>query len=189
MAHGTNTIYISILSFQLRTAGIAIDIKILTNSNRTSTVTIIISRSEVVCMRPDSIGIATIGCAFTCINDIDLIYIAIAIPVVLFPVRYLLFSKIHCFANHLASIHIIALTVIFTIIANIFANTDRTNNIEVKLKLSTTLSLEIVCHGALEVSLRESFLIGYTIEERIVMTSLKRLILEVHQNHNSLLMA
>ena len=139
-------------------------------------------------MRPDSIGRTTVGRALTSKHHIYLIYIAVVVPVVRSPVSNFILSQFNSFTDHLASIFIIALAVIFTIMAIFFANRNRANNVEVQFELSTALSLEIVSHRTLEVPLRESLLIGYTIEERIVMISLKRLILEVHQNHNGFLL-
>ena len=187
MAHGTNTVYIT-RSFQLRAASIAVDLQVSTHCHRASTVTVIIGRIEIIGMRPDSICRTAIGFTLISIDDINLIDIAIAIPVIRSPVSNLLLRQVNSLNNHLTRILIIALSIILTIIASILTNCHRTNDIKVKLELSTALSLEIVSHRTLEVPLRESLLISYTIEERIVMISLKRLILEVHQNHNGFLL-
>ena len=65
----------------------------------------------------------------------------------------------------------------------------RTHDVEVELKLSAALSLEIVGHRALEITLREALLVGNTRKQLIGMLSLECLVLEVDQDNQSLFLA
>ena len=65
----------------------------------------------------------------------------------------------------------------------------RTYDVEVELKLSAALSLEIVGHRALELTLREALLVGNTRKQLIGMLSLECLVLEVDQDNQSLFLA
>ena len=140
-------------------------------------------------MRPDSILVTAISLTLTSINHVDLIYLAIVIPVILLPVGHFTLCQLHCFTDHLTRMFVLIFRVVTAIIASILAYRYRTNDIEIQFKLPTALGLEIVGDRALELSFREAFLIRYASEQFVGMIILERLITKINQDNQTLLLA
>ena len=85
--------------------------------------------------------------------------------------------------------HILIVIIIFTIVLGIFANSQRTNNIEAQCELTTALGLEVVSHRTLKATFGIVFLVGNFLIQVIIMRVIKLLILEVDQQNNSFLIS
>ena len=137
-------------------------------------------------MWPDGVRSTTVSFALTCIDEVDLIDIAIAIPVVRCPVFYFVLGEFDGLADHLSRVLVVALAVVLTIVGIIIANGDRPHDVEVEFKFPATLCLEIVGHRALEIALAVALFVGNVLIQLIVVGSQELLVLEVHQDHDSL---
>ena len=104
-------------------------------------------------MGPDSIIGASVSLALAGINHIDLVDIAVVVPVVLFPVGNLLLSQRDGLANHLSRILVVTILVVTTVIRLLLTNGQRTDNVEVEFEQTTALGLEVVGHRTTEASL------------------------------------
>ena len=176
-------------SVELGTAGIGADLQVLGHSNRTCSLAVVLGSVQIVGMRPDGFLITAVSFAHTGIDHIHLVYLAIIVPVVLLPVGHLVLGQVDGLDNHLCRTQVAAFRVVAAVIAGFMTDRHRTYDVEVELKLSAALSLEIVGHRALELTLREALLVGNTRKQLISMLSLECLVLEVDQDNQSLFLA
>ena len=140
-------------------------------------------------MWPDGGRSTTVSLTLTSIDDIDLIDIAITVPVVRCPVVDNIFCLFDGLDDHLTCMLVITIGVVAAIVAIILRYGDGANDVEVKFKLTTALSLEIVGHRTLELALVIVLAIGNLHIQRAVVTGVKLLILIVHQDDNTFLLA
>ena len=117
MAHGTDTANTS-ATIQLGTTGIAVNLQtcVFINYHRAATVSIIVGREQVIGMGPDGVGCTAVGLALATIDDIHLIDIFVTVPIILFPVCHRFHGELDSLANHLASILVVALRVVCSIV-------------------------------------------------------------------------
>ena len=140
-------------------------------------------------MRPDGIGSATVSLAFTGIDEIYLIYIAVTVPVVLAPVLHLVFHQLDSLMGHFCRVLVITLEIVTTIIRLRFRHGNWSHDIEGQLKLAFALGIEVVIHRPHEITLIKILLIGNAYVKGTVVAGLERDIREINQDDQALFLS
>ena len=138
---------------------------------------------EVPLMGPDGAGAATAILAQTGINHHYLIHYAIAVPVVV--------GKIHFIVNgltglneHLARMEVeIQGTAVLTVVGVGLGHRDRTHHVEGEVEEVTTLVQEVIVDAAMKsVAAGEALLVGNAVIELLVVTAPEREVGELHED-------
>ena len=149
-------------------------------------------------MWPDGISITASRLTLTSIDDINLLNLAIAVPVVLTEV-YLLLDSIASINNHLRCIRIILTTCVLTIIFIRMLELYGSDDIESEVELTVALVEEIIMYTSNStVIIRISLLVKHILIERLdiiltwsecqyVLRVLESHILKLNQDNKSFL--
>ena len=144
-------------------------------------------------MGPDGICNAAVGFTITGIEDEYLIDLTVTIPVVIIKI-HLSIGCSHSLYNQLIRVLIVTITVVRTIIAQVLCRCIGTHHVERQLKLRLTvlvlaLSLEIVRHRTFEATDSVVLHVHDILILVQVVGSLKRLVLELHKDDQTFLLA
>ena len=186
VAHGTDAGNGTCLAVEFAAAGVGIDFHAV-EGLRAVAVSIILSRGEVPLVWPDGGTGSAVGFALACIDDIDLVDLAVAVPVVVGEVDVVV-DKFQGLDDHLGGIFVVALSVVSAIVGLGLGYSHRSDNIKREFELPLALSVEVVVHGAFEVAVGEVFLVGDALIEGVGVGFLKCDIAEVDQNDDALLL-
>ena len=152
MAKGTDAVSI-VVSVEFGPTGIGVNLHLLKFQGITRMVTIgRQGRTEVICMRPDGACILSIGLTMTGIHHIDLIHVAVIVPIIVRPF-HLFIHQLAGFDNHLMNKLRTAVT---GIVLHFLGDSDRSHHIKSEIKLPVALAVEIIMHrtnGAILVSI------------------------------------
>ena len=161
MADGADASHIALVVFQLIGASIYVNCgAVLAKSCRLG---------ELRLVRPDGIGATASGLSLAGIDDINLFYLTVAVPVVLAEVYSIRGCLTTSCRNHTLGVGIIALTIMVLILSVRSYRTKcvRTYYVEGDIELAKTLSREVVADRSLEAALAKILLIGNTIIESL----------------------
>ena len=184
MADGANT-RDGIIHSQLVTACVSIDI--IAADEMPFTVerhTVWGDEAQLVLMRPDGVGVVAVALTLPGIEHKHLLHETVAVPVVLRPVN-LTGHQVAGFDHHFPRCRINVVTAGSTIILIILRHTDRPDHVEVQLKLSVALVMEVVADATFEAAFAESPLVSHAAEEWLVVTVGKEFVLELSQDDKS----
>lgn len=121
---------------------------------------------QVPLVRPDSVSVVPRSLAVSCVKDEHLVNLSVTVPVVV--------SEVYAFVNSLAGVHnhfaecsvVVVLSVCrFAVVCISVRQSYRAGDVEVELKLSVALCLEVVFHTTVEVELFEAFFVGNALIE------------------------
>ena len=135
---------------------------------------------------PDGLIGTTGSLALPGIDDVDLVYLAVASPVIL-PKVYLAVYQTASLGYHLLRVLVLVVIIIIAIVTGFLRHRYRAHNVEVDGKLAIALVTEVVFDTALEVVHLQAFFIGHTVVESLVVGTLKLGVLEVNQDDKALL--
>ena len=166
VAHGADAGNIAI-AIELGAAGIGIDFHAV-EGLCSATVSIILSRGKGPLVGPDGGAGSTVGLSLVGIDDIDLIDLAVAVPVIVGEVDVVV-DKFQGLDDHLGGIFVVALSVVSAIVGLGLGYSHRSDDIEREFELPLALSVEVVVHGAFEVAVGEVFLVGDALIEGVVV--------------------
>ena len=174
-------------AIQLGTAGISVDAHTV-ECLCTRAVAIIGSRREFPLMGPDGTLCTTVGFALSTVDHVDLIHLAIAIPVVVGIVNIII-GQLQGLNDHLGRIHVIALRVVLSVVGVGLRHGVGAHNVEVQFEDTFALGIEIVVHGPLERAMVEILLVGDALVEVSVILFLELGCAKVHQYDEASLFA
>lgn len=99
-------------------------------------------------MLPDGVGesVAVGSLAVSGIDEINLIYFAVAVPVVVGEV-YLVGSELTCLVHHSCGVDIIAVSVVGSVGCHLLRHVDGSYDVKLKVEESVALIVEIVVNG------------------------------------------
>ena len=184
MTHRTNTTCCSIC-IQLWSASIGVNIDAVHLYHTTSSIRRI---AQIPGMRPYQIFLRiVVMLSLASINHIDLIHLTVMVPVVIGKIYLwiLLVDQKYGLFYHDIWILVIINSIVLSIIAIIFGDSDGTHHIERQVKLPSTLCMEIVFHTSHKLTIRKTYLIRHSVEENRIIGSLEGLVSKVHQNHKT----
>ena len=144
--------------------------------------------SQCVFMGPDYITWASIGFALAGIEDIHLINLVVAVPVVGRKVGGVL-DGFQCRDDHLTGMFVVSVCVIAAVVALFLLQPHGTADIERKFKGSVALRIEIVRHRANKIAVFQVFLIGNAIIQGFVVSFLEISVTELYENDESFLLS
>ena len=165
VTHRADAIDFASLSIELAATGIGVDAHPI-ECLRSAAVAIRSSGRELPLVWPDGVSCSAIGFALSGIDDVDLVDLAVAVPVIVDEVDVVV-DKFQGLDDHCGGIQIVAITVVRAIAGLVARYGDRTHYIKREFKLPLALSVEVVVHGAFEVAVGEVFLVGDALIEGV----------------------
>ena len=130
-----------------------------------------------------------ISLTLSSIKHKHLVYFTIAIPIVFGEINTLSSCPLTSLSYHLASVKVIAMRIISSIIGTWVLQLTNTYDIKVEFELSSTLCLEVIFHAAFESIVGIVLSIGYLVVQSTVVTTLKLGVGKLSQDDQSLLRA
>ena len=117
---------------------------------------------ELPLMRPDSVFISAISLSTSCIEEVNLVYFAITVPVIFCKVNIVV-GKQESLRYHRSRAHVVAISIIFAVVGIVIGKCYRTYNVEVQVENTLTLRQEVVANTAAKLSVAESYFVYYAL--------------------------
>ena len=114
-------------------------------------------------MWPNGVGASSVSLALAGIDDIHLIYISVAIPVIVGKVDDIVHT-FACFYNHFSRPQVIVSIVVCTIVGLVVFKLYWTYNVEIEDEVAVALGSKIVAYATFEIPLRVAFFVSNVVE-------------------------
>ena len=148
----------------------------------------IVAFLEIIHVGPHGLCLAIVGLAVAGIQHEHLVGLAVAVPVILFPVDLVLDSQASL-GNHLAGVLVLVPTVVLAIVGAVMAERHRAHHVECEVKLSVALVVEEVVDAAHKLALGIVFLVCELVVEGLCVAARKRLVRKLCEDDEALLLA
>ena len=133
---------------------------------------------------PNGVGVCPACFTVACIDDIDLVHLAIVVPVVLCEIYTCLVGQMDSLAHHLGRVQVVAVGVVAAVVRHVLADSHGTHHIEGEVKLSITTSVKIVVDAKFHTVLVVAHLVEIVVE--IGLRVLHRQVGKVHKDDEAL---
>ena len=168
---------------QLRRASVGVD----AHAAQTQTVA---SRLQVPLVRPNGVSRSARSLAVAGIDNVNLVGSAVAVPVILRHIEFLLsVSQLASLLNHARRIDIVAVSVVGTVRIHVLRNRHRSHNVKLKVELAVALLVEVVVHRSVVAVVLVALLVEVVLPLLQRVLRLHLLVLKVHKNHQALALA
>ena len=168
-------------------AGIGVDLHAV-EAQRARAVAVIAGRLQIPLVGPDGVGHVAIGFAVAGIDDIDLIDLAVAVPIIV-GIVHVVIGQLHSLDDHFSRMKVVAVAVVASVVGLSARHGVRTGNVEGQVKEAHALGVEVVVNRTHEAALLEVLFVGDAVVECGIVGGLEAQVAEVHQNDQALLVA
>ena len=101
-----------------------------------------------VAVRPNGVGFRAAGLAITCVDDIYLVHLAVAVPVVFAEIHFAVHG-LAGFCHHIFGAHVVAFgTGVSTVVRHVAGKVNGPHNVKLHVEFAVRLVIEIVAHAA-----------------------------------------
>ena len=182
VAHGADAVDVARQAFQFAAAGVGVDAHAVERERRAR------GRPQVPGVGPDGIVSTAVGLALAGIDDIHLINLAVAVPVV-FRIVDIDIGQLAGLTRHLARTHVVALIVVAAVVRLRVGHRHGAYDVELQFELPHALGVEVVVHRPLEIAFVEVLFVGNALVEGLAVAALETDVAEVHKDDQAALLA